>query len=563
MMHRHMRNALLVFLAAAFFSACNRIPDHARFIPKDAVTVAGLNFKVLGKKIAWNVITGSKLFKEMQDRIPQKNSQEAVNSIDKSGIDFSSTLYVYVKSDTRFKGGNRITGIIPIADAGQWEAYVKKSFPKVEIKQHGDRKEASLSEGMFVGWTKNLMIVINAMPETPDYTAMATGNTPSADKPALDMASISAEMDNAFGVTKENSIISNKHFTSLEEEGHDFTFWVNYDELMTKMSGGMAEKMGMSLSSNLWKDAAFCAGVDFKKGKISGDMRYYMSSEMKAIGTEMGATNADKDMIESLPKDNLDMLIAIHMAPKGIKDMLEKMNMLGLINIGLSTQGMTVDNVLDAFTGDMALVMNDFSLKTEKVTDSFMGQAITHQKEKPNLNMSYVIKINNKSHFDKIMKLAKDNGLKTTNGGFIIPLTDKDSVYILINDHYAVASNKLASATGILNGTFKANKYPETVSTPVMGHPWAMYFDIQQLLKNIDPGMGHSLSDSLMIVESKKLLNNVSFNGGSFKDNAFEYHLDINFMNTEENSIIELMDYGMKMSEANKKEKKDETKVPL
>ena len=75
---------------------------------------------------------------------------------------------------------------------------------------------------------------------------------------------------------------------------------------------------------------------------------------------------------------------------------------------------------------------------------------------------------------------------------------------------------------------------------------------MQQLLKNIDPGISHSAHDSAMIAESKKLLNNLSFTGGAFKDNAFEYHLDINFMNTDENSIIELMDYGVRMNDADK-----------
>jgi len=55
-----------------------------------------------------------------------------------------------------------------------------------------------------------------------------------------------------------------------------------------------------------------------------------------------------------------------------------------------------------------------------------------------------------------------------------------------------------------------------------------------------------------MIAESKKLLNNISVTGGAFRDNSFDYHLDINFMNTDENSIINLMDYGMKMSDASK-----------
>src|SRR6476469_6694328 len=106
-MHRQQRTVFLLLIATIFFTACNSgIPEHARYIPKDAVAVAGVNLRSLSKKIAWNVITGSKLFKEMQAHIPERNAKEAMAGIEKSGIDFANTLYLYVKTDNRFKGGN-------------------------------------------------------------------------------------------------------------------------------------------------------------------------------------------------------------------------------------------------------------------------------------------------------------------------------------------------------------------------------------------------------------------------------------------------------------------------
>jgi hypothetical protein len=248
----------------------------------------------------------------------------------------------------------------------------------------------------------------------------------------------------------------------------------------------------------------------------------------------------------------MDMLAAIHMSPKGFKDILEKMNLLGVANLGLGAQGLSVEYVLDAFTGDMAFVMNDFSLRGENVTDTFMGQPVTHQNQKPTLSMTYVIKINKKENFKKLLDLTKEMHLQTMESGFVIPIDDKDSVYIFMNDQYLVASNKYANAHGFLDGNFKSQKLPEATSSQIMGHPWAFYFDIQQFCKNIDDGITHSRRDSFMINESKKLLNNIAFTGGNYNSGAFEYHLDVNFMNTEENSIIALMDYGMKMSEAGK-----------
>ena len=545
------RITLFALLAAALFSACSKIPDHARYIPKDAVAVAGINLKSLGKKIAWNMITGSKLFQEMQKRIPEKSTKDAMNGIEKAGIDLSNTLYVYVKPDTRFKGGNIITGLVPLSDAGLWETYVKQVFPQAIIKQHGDHKETSLGRDMFVGWNNKLLVIINVLSIPTDYSQLDRSSSGIIDKPMEDVAGLSAEMDNAFNVAKDNSIITNPHFSVLESEGHDITFWLNYGQLMDQY-GSNVSGSGVSLSGALWKDAAFTSGFDFKKGKISGDMHYYLPDEMKEIGTELGSVNADKDMLDRLPNQNMDLLFAMHVSPKGFKLLLEKMGVLGLANTALATQNMNIDNVLDAFTGDMSFVMNDFSLHTETEVDSFMGQAVIHQNQKPKLSMSYVMKINKKENFQKLIALAKENGLQQSGDAYIIPLDDKDTVYAMVNNQYLIVSNKYPYTTGFLQGNFKNQKMPEPAATAISGHPFAMYLDVQEVFKNIDAGITHSAHDSAMIMESKKLLSNISLNGGEFLNNAFSYHLDINFTNTDENSLIELMDYGMKINDAEK-----------
>lgn len=549
-MQRTLRSIIILFVAAALFSACSRTPNHMRYIPKDAVVVAGINIKSLGKKIAWNAITGSKLFKEMQQRLPEKNAKDAISGIEKAGIDVMNTFYVYVKTDTRFNGGNRITGLVPLSDAGLWEAYVKRVFPNSEIKQHGDRKEASLGSDMYVGWNKDLLIVINMM--------SVNGLDDASGQPNVNVSSnmaksdIATEMENAFTVSKDNSINTNKNFLALENAGHDVTFWLNYEQLMTQYSGNMAERVGVALSNALWKDAAFASGFDFKKGKITGDMNYYVSDSLKEVSKELGATNISSDMIDRLPRDNFDMLFAMHLSPKGLKGILEKTGLIGLANVGVSNSGMTLDNMLDAFTGDMAFSMNDFTLRTEMITDSFMGQAVTHKAQKADFSMSYVIKIHNKDQFHKIVQLAKDNGLKPgPDNSFAFPITAKDSVYILMNDEYLVASNKKNHAAGFLGSTFKSQKMPGEISQ-VTSHPLALFLDIKQMFNNVDLSVANSAQDSMMITESKKLLNNFAVSGGEFKNNSFEYHLDVNFVNTDENAIIQLMDYGMKMNDADK-----------
>lgn len=543
-MNRSKFLAILPVVALVMFSACSRLPDHARYIPADAVATASINLKALGKKIAWNVITGSKLFKDMQDRLAKNNSKEAVSGFDKAGIDFSNTIYLYVKKSERFVGGNKIVGLVPLSDAGKWEDYVKSAFGKVTITQNGDHKEASLGSDVYVGWNNRLLIVINKL--APADGAIGGDAAPAA------QGDISAEMVNAFKVPDGKTILASKYFNALEAEGHDLAFILNYEQLMAQVSGQVAEKVGMNLSSALWKDAAFTTGFDFEKGRIAGDIHYYLSPAMADIGATMGSANTDKDLLDRMPHQDLDMMLAMHMAPKGIRATLEKMNLLGAANAGLSTQGLNLDNVLNAFTGDISLCVNDFQLRAEKVTDNFMGQVMVHNTQKPSVKVTYAMKINSKADFQKLVKLAKDNGLPAFGNGFVIPVDATDSVFLTMNDQYLVASNDNSIATGYLQGTFISTKMPDEFASKVYSNPSAFVMDMQQLFKKIDPSVATSPTDSANFVLFRGLLRDITFAGGAFNNNGFTYHVDVNFMNSDENSIINLLDFGMKMNEAQK-----------
>jgi hypothetical protein len=103
----------------------------------------------------------------------------------------------------------------------------------------------------------------------------------------------------------------------------------------------------------------------------------------------------------------------------------------------------------------------------------------------------------------------------------------------------------------MLNGSYKKEDMPEDISGRATRNPFAMYLDIKQLFKDVDPAISSSKNDSAMIAESKKLLDNISITGGKYADQAYKFNLEINFLNKDENSILEIIDFGMKMNEIN------------
>jgi len=110
-----------------------------------------------------------------------------------------------------------------------------------------------------------------------------------------------------------------------------------------------------------------------------------------------------------------------------------------------------------------------------------------------------------------------------------------------------VASNKLENAEGYLNGSFKnQQRAPEAKS--VKGYPFGLFFDVQAMLANVDPAVAADPDQANKLLQSKGLLSNVTFNGGKYNGEAFEYNLYVNFMDKENNALLILMDYASRMA---------------
>jgi len=272
---------------------------------------------------------------------------------------------------------------------------------------------------------------------------------------------------------------------------------------------------------------------------------------LKNVGVEFGSANIDKDMLQRLPAENMDMLIATHCAPQAIKTMMDTTGLTGIANSSLAGASLTMDEILDAFSGDFAFNMNDLNVKSQNNT------------VKTTVNMNFVIKINNKEHYNKLYQMATEMlqsmnpaVIKPNDNNLMIPLMDEgnDTVFYTMDDKYAMLSNKRSNISGFFNSSFMSQKTGQPAFGAITAHPWAMYFDIQQFSKNIDPSSVISNdADSLKLEASKHLLKSITFNGGEFVHNAMNYNIDISFMNTDNNALLTLLDYSMKLQDADKK----------
>jgi hypothetical protein len=557
-----MRNRLfsLGILAcfAVLLAACHRMPDHAKYIPKNATAVMSVDLVSMSKKIAWSAITGSKIFDEWKARPEQKG---AIKGIEDAGIDFANTLYLYTLKNDKMNGGQGITILLPLSSNSKWESFIKKNFPAVSIKDVGKRKEAAITDGFYAGWDNKILIIDYAAKQNSytEITDSLSGNTGQA--PSTNDADMAADIARAFTVpdVKDGNLTGNKRFVALDKTGHDISFWVNYEEIMNGYMGkDGANLSALSFSNSLWKDAAVTAGLDFNKGSLKAEMKNYMSQELKEISKEMGSGAADKQMVEKLGAANLDMVFALHLSTKGLRSLLEKTNTLGLANVALSGQNLTVDDILAAYTGDIAFNVSNFRVTTKEVpADTSWGMPVpAHTATTTTADYLVVAKINKKETLDKLVQLAINNKMLESQGSglYRVPNSGADAPVLLIDSKYLVVAKTPEAAKAYVSGSGETAKMPANVLELLTSHPFGFYMDIQQMTGTIDPAtMAGSDMDAATITEAKKLLENLSVNGGEFKNDAFEWNMALNFTNKDENSLLQILNFIIHASDSKTK----------
>lgn len=584
-MHTKLRLLPLLAVALILFASCNRVPKHARYIPKDAFMVLGVHTGEMRKQLAWSAITGSSLMNEIRrkSKDPQKGA-EAFKDLENAGIDYSSTLYFYAKPDNRFENNMKMAAVLPLSDAGKLKAYINKHFPGMPIREKDGRSEMLLDSKLCISWNDEVLMAMNSAVSKVEHSEPATADTigdetyPGStlgqggmaiqrdayswteEKP--DSVATFAEIAAAFKPAKASGIDENKRFAGLEKAGHDITFWMNYDALMDlyqDMDKNSIQGMGMfgsTIGNSLFKGSAAAVGFDFEKGSIDGLMRYYSSDSMMPVAREFAKENVDGDMLRRLPASGLNMAAGYHLSPAAMKLMLEKMGLSGIANLALMSQGITMDDILGSFSGDMVFAINNFRVETKmQEIDSITQQEYgltPYPVTSPKMDFVFAMKIGDKAKLNKLLALVGRSGMVQQSAPNTYTLAGQGGGSMVVGDKYIAASSNALTAQAFLRE--RAGAMPDAVHKEISGHPVGMWADIQGFLKGGSAVANGSPSDSAFFAVMRNAFTTFSMNGGEMKGEANEYHMKLGFVNRNENSLVQLLHIAQQLSAAGKRE---------
>jgi hypothetical protein len=523
------------------FSSCSKPSENSRYISKDAIGVLSINTSELVKKVAWSALSGSPIFKDITGKA---GGDSASFDIEKTGIDIA-TFFAYALPDQRLASKSRFMVIIPLKDATKFQAFVKEKFPKAKIETKGELTFAVLNENVTIGWDKKTAIAAAATPKT--QWSEEGQPLPAADNTTI----LTEEVQKTFALKEDQSLAKNDKFTDLQKAGHDISFWLNYEALANGMPQEQIGSAGAIFASQkkLLKDAFIAGGVDFEKGKIKGDATYYFNPTVKAIADAMESKSVNNDLLKRVPGNQMNLMMSYHFNPQGIKAMVDTMGVGPLANAALKEFNLTIDDILNAFTGDFLLAVTDFAVSTESKSYTMNGNAVNYTSPVPTFKASLSFKIKDKAAFDKIMQVAVTNQMLTTSAPGVYSFSS--FVTLASNGEYAAVSNDPVVASAFLVSPGNANF---NVPAEVKNNPYGFFADIKNSIKSVPLDLLYGKEDTAVFHDARNLLESISAHGGKVKGSQSDFHFEVNFQNKEENSLMQIINFSQKVAEAEKRQ---------
>lgn len=513
----------LLIVALAMLASCSKSGTGTQYIPKEATAVLLVNGSKIGKKIAWESLWSGDLF---------KGSKKEAEKPEDMGIDILNKFYAYVQQDQRISGGVKTVGILPLSDEKKWADFLKKKYPEMTTSKDGDITIAVLEKNMVAGW-KNKMAIVAFSPN--GYSDEAT-------------TLLTDQVKKSFSLEKDATISKNDKFTQLEKKDYDIGVWVNYERMGQSVSEyGLGAAGMLSAQSRLTKDSYVIGGINFEKGAINGEGIYFINPTMVSIMKKLSPDKIDDDLLKRIPSGQLAGVVSYHFNPEGVKTMIDSLGYTNMLNSQLQEQGLTIDGILNAFTGDIMIAATD--VKNEERTysyPSYDGDSTRYTSHEPSANWLATFKIKDQAALDKVIQLALQEEALTVKGDHLFEM---DGTYLSAKDGYAVITQKQESLQSFYSAT---GSVPAVIPDEVKKNPMGIFIDFKALAPLFQTSNEDSPKEIAAMANMQKLLDHVMAYSTKVSGDHSEFTFKASFQNKDENSLMQIIKLINQFSEAGK-----------
>lgn len=563
-MTRNISKVLLTAVTAAVvFSACSKLPEQSKYIPKTAGVVLSINSKQISKKLITNGLTMDKMFTSIQSKDTANPAMKAWKDAENSGIDLQSNFFVSVVFNTPQQSYVSITG--GLKDAAKFEEYLKKTLKSFSLKKKNDFQYVwEEDQKAVIGWNKETVIYVRNVDANrlknggmPDYTPDDSSED-AAEPAVVDTAFAQpvrqttpvataeedtwvAEVDHLFHLKKDETAGSLEPFNDLLKDNADLSVYVNPEPIYASQGSSMA--MVPANLKNLIAGNFYTGAINFEKGKVVMDGSSYIGKDLAAIYKKYEAKSADLEMLEKYPSNNITGFLLYGFDFRMIGDIVKSTGMDGIANMGLHSSGLTLDDILAAFNGQMVFAASDFAV-TKQPNPYFPEDSIT----KTDAKWVFAMKVGDKAAFEKVMTSPMLKGMFTKQGDqYVMQEGMPGMPAVSINDKLVVSASDKALLDEYIAGKGKAGGLDNSFLSKIKGNPLGGYINFEKIMNNI-PEEEVPADGKEMLAEVKNLLKDATVLTHSFDGKVSHSEMVLNFKNESENSLVQIVNMSTKMA---------------
>lgn len=485
-------------------------------VPKDAAVVLHIDGASLQSKLSWEEIKSSKWYTDALKEVKDSTAEKILNDPESSGIDLQSDSYIFVVP----RGNKMYSGITAnLKDEKAFASFVQKIQTEKKVETKDDISFLTEPNSVLTWNDKRIVVVFGSDLPNPTGGMQSYGGEPISQDSLLKFAS------SIYKLEKSESIGSDDRYVEMEKEKGDLHFWANPGKLM---GGSLNAMLALTKASTLLEGNASAATINFENGKITVKAKSYMNKELAALHKKFKMENMDEDMLKKIASQDVAVAMGFNFPPALLKEYAVLLGVDGFANMFLSQTGLTMDDITEAFKGDMVFSLSDFNLNN---IDTASSNKIASK-------ILFGMALKSKTAFDKVLS-ALNTQMQKEGQDFnldkIVPNKITDNWFLVGTDSVQL-------------NAFESTNINHSFISKISGHPMGGFVDLQKIIK----GASSITQDSVAIFvadQSLKYWQDVVFYGGEIKDDKGESYMEINMVDKNTNSLKQLNTYLASIAE--------------
>ena len=526
-----------LLLVTFLISSCSKINSEGRHIPATVNVAVQVNLKSLSSKLPWSEIKKHSLFTNAYNT----DSAWIKNFIDSpavSGIDTDKGIFFFVQSE---KNGGYIAIEGSIKDETLFKTFCSRVAGNAEIKEVDGIQYINRFPDC-IGWNNNQFIYVT---DAPQMQRMDELNR-RMQQDSIDISNhtprdILSTCKNLFELDAKKSLAANDKFSALLKEEGDLHMWANTEIFYKDIKP--AGVLSLINLEKFYKESITTAVVNFNNGSIKINARSYSNAALTDVFEKFAGGKVSEEMLKKIPGNDVVAAIAVNFKPEALLEIAKAINLDGIINTYSPTLGFTTNDFIKANKGDIVFGISDFKMVTDNDPES--GATMPFTMYKPSFNAVFAAAVADKSSFDKL----SNTGAKAAS---MFLNTEEFPVFTSYNNNYFVLGNSKETADAFNNSPAGNNR---DFISKISGSPVGGYVNLQAFIK----GMSEPDSSKRVVLNaSLQLWDNILLKGGDFENASLNYTLEINMIDKNTNSLVQLNNYAATIAGVLEQQRKKE-----